>query len=347
MGDATLKKYNTFFYYFISFLVILTIALFVINLFSEIDEKQKEEEKILEEKEEKFTIEYKANETIRVKFSKTGEIVAMDMNDYLRGVVPSEMSPSYEIEALKAQALVARTYTYKKINSGAEGEGADMCDNFAHCQAFYTKEKLFEIWRKKGYDEKTIFEFWDKVNEAVVSTQNEIITYNGECIKAFFHASSPQKTEDISQIWGGETLDYLKSVENCEDEDYVNRTSRVEISFEDFLNKLKENNTSFNNVSIESIKDTKICDYTISGRVKNIDVSGIKINAEKLRTMYGLKSTNFTLEFIDDKIIFNVIGYGHGVGLSQVGANYYAKNGMKYDEIVKHYYTGVEIQKLT
>ncbi len=328
------------------FLIIITIALFIINLLSEIGNNKKEEEKVLEQKEEKHTIEYKANETIRIKFSKTGEIVAMDMNDYLRGVVPSEMSPSYEIEALKAQALVARTYTYKKISGGGEGQGADMCDNFAHCQAFYTKEKLFEIWSRKGYDEKTIFEFWDKVNEAIVSTQNEIITYNGECIKAFFHASSPQKTEDISQIWGGETLPYLKSVENIEDEGYVNRTSKVEISFEDFLNKLKENNKEFNEVTNENIKDTKISDYTISGRVKNIEVSGIKVNAEKLRTMYGLKSTNFTIEIIDNKIIFNVIGYGHGVGLSQVGANYYAKSGMKYDEIIKHYYTGVEIKKL-
>lgn len=341
-----MKKYNSFIYYTVGTLIIITIALFFINLLSENSKKEQNEKEEIVKKEEKHTIEYKANQTIRIKFTKTGEVVAMDINDYLRGVVPSEMSPSYNMEALKAQALVARTYTYKKMNTNAEGEGVDMCDNFAHCQAFYTKDKLFEIWRKKGYDEATILEFWDKVNEAVVSTQNEIITYDGQCIKAFFHASSPEGTEDISQIWGGETLPYLKPVESKEAEDYINRTSRVELSFEDFLNKLKENDTKFNDVKVDSIKDVKVADYTISGRVKNIEIEQKAISAERLRTILGLKSTKFSIEIMGNNIVFNVIGYGHGIGLSQVGANYYAQNGMKYDEIIKHYYTGVQIQKL-
>ena len=267
------------------------------------------------------------------------------MNDYLRGVVPSEMSPTYNIEALKAQALVARTYTYRKLQAHAEGDDADMCDSYAHCQAFYPKDKLFQIWRQKGYDEDTILEFWDRVNTAVVSTQNEIITYNGECIKAFFHASSPEGTEDISQIWGGEKLSYLVPVESKEDESYSNRTSRVEISYDDFLNKLKENSLC-NNYTKEDMKSITISDYTISGRVKNIQIKDQKVSAEKLRTLIGLKSTKFTIEKNDETVVFNVVGYGHGVGMSQVGANYYANNGMDYKEIIKHYYTGVEITKL-
>lgn len=330
---------------FLSVFLVLTIILFCINLFKVNDEKKKKEQEEIVKKEEKNTIEYKANQTIRVKFTKTGEIVAMDINDYLRGVVPSEMSPTYNLEALKAQALVARTYTYRKLPTHAEGEDADMCDSYAHCQAFYPKEKLFEIWRQKGYDEKTILEFWDRVNTAVVSTQNEIITYNGECIKAFFHASSPEGTEDISQIWGGEKLSYLVPVESLEDESYSNRTSTVEITYEDFLNKLKESNLC-TNYSIEDMKDIKISDYTISSRVKNIQIKEQKVSAEKLRTMIGLKSTKFTIEKKENSVIFNVIGYGHGVGMSQVGANYYANHGMNYQEIIKHYYTGVEITKL-
>ena len=330
---------------FLSVFLVLTIILFCINLFKVNDEKKKKEQEEIVKKEEKNTIEYKANQTIRVKFTKTGEIVAMDINDYLRGVVPSEMSPTYNLEALKAQALVARTYTYRKLPTHAEGEDADMCDSYAHCQAFYPKEKLFEIWRQKGYDEKTILEFWDRVNTAVVSTQNEIITYNGECIKAFFHASSPEGTEDISQIWGGEKLSYLVPVESLEDESYSNRTSTVEITYEDFLNKLKESNLC-TNYSIEDMKDIKISDYTISGRVKNIQIKEQKVSAEKLRTMIDLKSTKFTIEKKENSVIFNVIGYGHGVGMSQVGANYYANHGMNYQEIIKHYYTGVEITKL-
>lgn len=330
---------------FLSVFLVLTTILFCINLFKTNEEKKKEKEQEIEEKEEKNTIEYKANQTIRVKFTKTGEIVAMDMNDYLRGVVPSEMSPTYNIEALKAQALVARTYTYRKLQAHAEGDDADMCDSYAHCQAFYPKDKLFQIWRQKGYDEDTILEFWDRVNTAVVSTQNEIITYNGECIKAFFHASSPEGTEDISQIWGGEKLSYLVPVESKEDESYSNRTSRVEISYDDFLNKLKENGLC-KDYSIEDMKSITISDYTISGRVKNIQIKDQKVSAEKLRTLIGLKSTKFTIEKNDETVVFNVVGYGHGVGMSQVGANYYANNGMDYKEIIKHYYTGVEITKL-
>ena len=297
-----------------------------------------------EDFEEKNTIEYKANETIRVKCTKTGEIVAMDINDYLRGVVPSEMPPSYNLEALKAQAVVARTYTYRKMMSHGEGEDADMCDDHTHCQAFYNKDTLFSIWKKRGFSDQLIEEYWDKINEAVVSTQNQVITYNGEYIKAFFHASSPYKTENIDQIWGGETLPYLISVENKEKEDYANRTSQVSVIFSDFITKIKEKYKK--EVTVDDCKFTCINEYTTSGRVKNIKVAQLIISAESLRTMFGLKSTDFKLEINNDSIIFNVTGYGHGIGMSQVGAETYANDGYSYIDIIKHYYTGVEIQTL-
>ena len=297
-----------------------------------------------EEFKEKTMIEYKANETIRVRCTKTGEIVAMDINDYLRGVVPSEMPPSYNLEALKAQAVVARTYTYRKMMSHGEGEDADMCDNHTHCQAFYDKDTLFSIWKKRGFSDQLIEEYWDKINEAVVSTQNQVITYNGEYIKAFFHASSPYKTENIDQIWGGETLPYLVSVENKEKEDYTNRNSQVVVNFTDFIIKIKEKYGR--EVTIDDCNATCINEYTTSGRIKNIKVGEQIISAENLRTMFGLKSTDFKLEINNDSIIFNVTGYGHGIGMSQVGADTYANEGYSYIDIIKHYYTGVEILTL-
>ncbi len=327
-------------------LIIATCILFIINLIDEKKEEKKTEEEKIELEEEKNTIEYKANQTIRVKLCNTNEIVAMDINDYLRGVLPSEMPPYYSIEALKAQAVVARTYTYKRIEAHAEGNDADICDNYAHCQAFYNKEKILEIWERKGYDEPTRKKYWDNVNQAVVSTQDEVILYNNELIKAFFHASSPQRTESVDQIWGGESLPYLISVENAESEDYENRTSCVEISFIDFINKLKENDTSLIDLSEEDCKSVSICDYTTSSRVKNIKIKEYKISAEKLRTLFSLRSTNFTIEVKENSIVFNVIGNGHGIGLSQVGADYYAAQGMNYIDIIKHYYTGVEVVKL-
>ncbi|MEG2310496.1 MAG: stage II sporulation protein D [Clostridia bacterium] len=340
-----MKKRLVFLYLVIALLIVLSVILFVVDYF--VNKKINHENKAQIKIEEKNTIEYKANQTIRVRYSKTGVIVAMDINDYLRGVVPSEMPPTYNIEALKAQALVARTYTYQKMLSHGEGEDADICDNYAHCQAFCDKEKLFQIWRRRGFSNEEINKYWDKINEAVVSTQNEVIMYNKQYIKAFFHASSPNKTEDIDQIWGGERLPYLVSVENKEDSKYENRTSCSEISFDDVILKLKENNLSRDVISNDDVRCTCINEYTTSGRVRNIKIKNIIISAEKLRIIFGLKSTNFTVTIKDNSICFNVLGYGHGVGMSQVGANFYAnEENLKYQDIVKHYYTGVEIVKL-
>lgn len=335
-------KNNNWIYMFI-FMCILTSCLFVINILKEKNEI-KEQEYI--QKEEKNIIEYKADETIRVKFHQTGEVIAMDINDYLRGVLPAEMSPTYNIEALKAQAVVARTYTYKKMMDKAEGEDADICDNFAHCQAFYTKEKIYEIWENKGYTKYEILEFWDKVNEAVVSTQKQVIRYNGDLINAYFHASSPIKTEDVSQIWGNVSYPYLKSVESVEDEAYENRNSTVVISFNDFADKINNDNSIIGYVNAEELKSICICEYTTTGRVKNVKINNLVISAEKLRNLIGLKSTNFKINLDNENIIFDVIGYGHGVGMSQVGANTYAASGMNYLDIIKHYYLNVDVSTL-
>ncbi len=337
-------KLKLVFYHYLTICIIgLCIILFGINCI--ISHNAKEKANSSNEFKEKNVIEYKADQTIRVKIHKTGEIIAMDINDYLRGVVPSEMPPSYNIEALKAQAVVARTYTYRKMISNAEGEDADICDDHTHCQAFYDKDTLFSIWRKRGFSEELIQEYWYKINEAVVSTQDQVITYNGELIKAFFHASSPYKTEDIKEIWGGESLPYLVSVENKENEEYQNRTSEVSVSFQAFICKIKE---KYNiDISSEDCKNTEILDYTISGRVKNIKSGSVSVSAENLRTMFGLKSTDFTLEVNEDNIIFKVTGYGHGIGMSQVGADTYANEGLNYEKIIKHYYTGVELKTLT
>ncbi len=302
--------------YIIYFLIVLLFALIAIdklkgiNIISSKEEKEIKEEEIYEEKK---LIEYKANQTIRVKMTSSGEIVAMDINDYLRGVLPAEMPPYYNIEALKAQAIVARTYLYRKMSVSGEGIDCDVCDNYAHCQAFYTKEKILEIWQRKGYDEKLRKEYWDNVNSAVVSTQNEVITYNGEYIRAYFHASSPIKTESSTEIWGKEYIPYLVSVENNEMLDYPNRESTIEISYNEFLDKLKEKINSSCNIEKISCGDICINEYTSSGRVKNISVCGYIISAENLRTVYGLRSTLFTIENKENSIIFKVIGNGHGL----------------------------------
>ena len=297
-------------------------------------------------KEEKKLIEYKGNQTIRVKICATGEVIAMDINDYLRGVLPAEMPPYYNMEALKAQAVVARTYLYRKMSNGGDGDNADICDNPAHCQAFYNKEKILEIWEKKGYDENLRNEYWYNVNEAVISTENETILYNGDYIRAYFHASSPIKTESSTEIWGREYIPYLVSVENNESEEYENRTSKASFDYDTFLNIFNEKIVVGRGIQKLEKGDIRVNEYTSSGRVKNILVKDYVVSAETLRTVYYLKSTMFSIEDDEKSVTFNVIGNGHGLGLSQVGADYYGKSGMNYVDIIKHYYTGVEVKKI-
>lgn len=324
----------------LAFLYIISAILFCLIVVLAIGSNNNKEEK----KEEEEKIEFKSGSTIELLRSATGQIESLDLNYYLLCVVASEIPFSYEYEAIKAQVIVARTYLFNKIKNNKE-ELADVCDSYTHCQAFTDINKLEEIWKNKGFSEKEIKDGEDKIKKAIVETQGKIITYNGEIIDALFHASSPQKTEDASAIWSGVDIPYLKSVENVEDEDYERRTSTNVISYATFKNTLIDNGY-IDDLTLDEFKNICISEYTASGRVKSIAVGLYRIKAEDLRSLFGLNSTNFTLNIEDENIEFNVLGFGHGVGLSQVGANTYARAGKSCDEIIHHYYTDVEIKDI-
>lgn len=329
-----MKQINMWIIYILTIIFIL----FVIKYLKEFN-KEKYKNKIEKDVEE-YVEKEKSGQIIEVKLTKTNEIIAMDVNDYLRGVVPAEMPPSFELEALKAQAIVARTYLYNKIAQNGHTD-SDICDNFNHCQAFYTEEKLEEIWKGKGYSDELIAEYKNKVNKAVNQTTDIVAKYNGECIKAFFHANSGGITEDSREIWGGESIPYLVSVESLGEENHPYYKTKVIITKDKFNKIIMENmNLDATNLTL------KVLDYTISGRVKNLILGSEIIKATTMRTLLGLKSTNFSIDQTDSEYIFNVQGYGHGLGMSQTGANYYAKKGKKSEEIIKHYYTGVTIEKI-
>ncbi len=300
-----------------------------------------EKEEIKEEKIEEEKINFESKSTIQLLRTKTGQIEAIDLNYYLLCVVASEMPFKYEYEALKAQVVVARTYLFNKMRKNAE-ENADACDNYAHCQAFNDLDTLKEIWRKKGFTDNEILEGENKIKRAIVESSGEVIAYNNELIDAVFHASSPVKTENASAIWSQKDISYLKSVENVEDETYERRNTINEISYATFKNTLIDKGYIFD-LSKEEFMNIKINEYTESGRVKNVSVGSHIIKAEDLRTLFNINSTNFTITNYEDKIEFNVLGFGHGVGLSQVGANEYARQGKDYKDIIHHYYTGVDI----
>ena len=279
--------------------------------------------------------------TIKLLHSTTGQIEVIDLDEYLYGVVSSEMPANFEIEALKAQAVVARTYTIYQISHNSNKHpGADICDNYACCQAWISKEERLAKWKAEEAESN-----WNKITEAVNSTKGKIITYNGEPINAFFHSNSGGVTESSVNIWGGIDYPYLKSVETSGEDGYTQYSSQVQISKQDLLNKIKEKYPDCE-IDFSQSDCIQIKELTTSGRVKTIKFGNKEIAGTEARSILGLKSTNFTFSIEGDNVTFSVTGYGHGVGMSQTGADALAKSGSTFEEIIKHFYTNVEIVEL-
>lgn len=282
--------------------------------------------------------EYKKYGIIKLLHISNNEVEELGIDEYLYGVVSSEMPASFELEALKAQAVVARTYTiYQMINNSSKHVNADMCDDFNCCQAWISKEERFAKWEQSDAENN-----WNKIIQAVDSTKGKIVTYNGQPINAFFHANSGGVTESSLNIWGGIDYPYLKSVETSGEEGYTQYSSEVILNKQELLNKIQ---SQYEDCTIDfSQQDcVKILEYTTSGRVKTIKFGNKEIAGTEARTLLGLKSTNFTFSINGENIIFTVTGYGHGVGMSQTGADVLAKSGSTYEQIIKHFYTNVEI----
>lgn len=282
--------------------------------------------------------DYQKYKTIKLLHPETGQVEELDIDEYLYGVVSSEMPASYELEALKAQATVARTYTiYQTIHNSGKHENADICDDFNCCQAWISKEERLAKWAPDEAESN-----WNKIVQAVNETKGKAVAYEGKVINAFFHANSGGITESSLNIWGGIDYPYLKSVETSGEEAYTQYASEVVLSNQDLLNKIK---TKYEDCEIDfSQQDCiQIIDYTTSGRVKTIRFGNKEIAGTEARTLLGLKSTNFIFSRDGENVTFSVTGYGHGVGMSQTGADSLAKSGSNYEDIIKHFYTNVEI----
>ena len=289
------------------------------------------------------TAEYNYNKynTIKLLHTKTQEIEEIKLDEYLYGVVSAEMPASFEKEALKAQAVVARTYTIYKIenNEGKHGE-ANICDDSSCCQAWISKEDRFAKWEESSREAN-----WNKIVEAVESTKGKYITYEGKPINAFFHSNSGGKTETTLNVWGGSGYPYLQSVSTSGEDAYTQYKSEVTLTKEEFINKIKEKYSDFE-IDFNDEKCISILEYTEGNRVKKIRIGNKEFSGVEIRTLIGLKSANFNIEIKGDNIYFSVLGYGHGVGMSQTGADSMAKEGKNYEEIIKHFYTGVEISNI-
>ena len=249
---------------------------------------------------------------VMVQVTSNNIIVDIELEEYLIGVVSAEMPASFELEALKAQAVVARSFVYSRNLK---------VDDTTNTQVYHNDDKLKEKWGSK-YNE-----YLDKVRNAVYSTKDEVIVYENEIIKAYFFASSNGYTNNSEDYWTN-ALPYLRSVESTYDDIKIDQV----LYTKDEINKLFDMN----------VKSIEIKSTYENGYVKEVLVNEKIYSGKEIREICKLKSSSFTIEF-NDKYIFYTKGYGHGVGMSQYGAQGMALAGYSYQEIVKHYYQGVEI----
>ena len=281
-----------------------------------------------------------AERSVTVYIKDEDKVEEMQESQYLKEVVAAEMPADFEFEALKAQAVAARSYlvsrqnAYKTSGVPEEHKGADMCTDPTHCKAWMSEEKRRESWGKDA--DKN----WDKISRAVEDTKDEVITYNGEVISAVFHSTSSGRTESSKDVWGGERP-YLVSVESEGDLYSPKYKSEKEISLDEFKKIARDNieGVDFSKGIVGNIARSE------AGGIITVEIGGVAVKGTVFRKIYDLRSTNVNITVDKNKAIFDVTGFGHGVGMSQYGANYLAAQGKGYTEILKAYYTGVEIEK--
>lgn len=270
----------------------------------------------------------KNDTTIRVL--KDGNVKTMSLEDYLVGVVSSEVPVYFEEEALKAQAVAARTYALKQIENNKNQDYDVTADVYS--QVYQTDDELKNKWEGK-YDE-----YINKIKNAVDKTKGEYITYNDDIIYAFFFSTSNGYTEDNKNVFG-QDLPYLKSVDSSFDETETSSfLTTKEIDLKEFYSKLS---IDYN----EKINITDI-NKSESGRILSLKVNNNKFTGREFQQKLGLRSNDFVINQYNNIVKITTKGFGHGVGMSQYGANALAKQKKSYKDILKYYYTGTIIQKL-
>ncbi len=273
------------------------------------------------------------NTTVKVMNAASKNITEIDLKEYLVGVVAEEVNPAFHEEAIKAQIVAAHTkLLYTKAHKNDDLKDADITDSAASHQGFLTVEEQKEKWGK-NYDT-----YREKIEKCVNEVLDKIITYEGQPINAVFHAISNGQTENASDVWGGD-YPYLVSVQSVGDKLSPAYHSTVKITNEEFMKKMAEKGAS---LSEKPEKWVEKITNTSTGMVNKIVVGGKSFKGTEIRTLFGLKSSTFTVKYEDNSFIFTVCGYGHGVGMSQYGADYLARQGFKYNEILKHYYKNTE-----
>ena len=284
-----------------------------------------------------------ADDTDHVSVYDDGEVIYLSMFDYVCGVVAAEMPASYHEEALKAQAVASYSYTLYHINTLKDNpdtesvhHGAAVCTDPSHCKAYISKAEAKEKWGETAFEK-----YWTKIESAVKAVYKKAACFDGEPINATFFAISAGKTENAADVWGSD-VPYLKSVDSAFDKSYPEYSSTSAVSKEDFKEKVL---TLDKEASFGDDANSWIGEITRSeaGGVLSVTIGGKSFTGSQIRSLFSLRSANFEVAFKDNSFTFSVKGYGHDVGMSQTGAEYLADEGKTYEEILKWYYTGIEI----
>ena len=282
------------------------------------------------DKKEEIALNFVSNTIIRVKREGSGDIEYLPLEEYIVGVLAGEMPIYFEKEAFKAQAVAARSYALKRIEYNKENE-YDVVDSIIN-QVYLDNNYLKDAWKDE------YFTNINKLREVVNETENEILEYDGEVIDALFFSTSNGYTENASLVFNMD-LPYLKSVKSSWDEKTSSAfRSSLSISLNDFYDKL--------GLDYNEKLDVKIIKRSSTNRVINLNINGKEFASRDLYNKLGLRSTDFSIRQDGNNVIIDMVGYGHGVGMSQYGAEGMAEEGYSYSDILKYYYSGTNIKKL-
>ncbi|KPU44624.1 amidase enhancer precursor [Oxobacter pfennigii] len=283
---------------------------------------------------------------ITVYIAEKDEIQEMFLEEYIRGVVSGEMPAEFELEALKAQAVAARTYAIARMKAyGGSGctkhPEADICTDATHCQEWISKEDRIKAWEPVNAPK-----YWDKITKAVEETRGAILTYDAiPVMYPLYFSTSSGKTENSRDVFKGQ-YPYLVSVTSPNEEISPKFLTKATISNEEFVKKFSESQYKIKLDKNKLSSQVKIIERTEGGSVKTVKVGTKTIEGTEMRKILSLNSANFTIEFNKNDITFTVLGNGHGVGMSQWGATAMAASGKNYEEILEYYYQGTKVNRI-
>lgn len=281
---------------------------------------------------------------IRVYLHEQDKVMELDLEEYVKGVVAAEMPAEFHVEALKAQAVAARTFAVKHMVAyGGKGYGqeqlADVTTDFRQPQgqAWISQDTMKQRWGEAGFKK-----YWPKISEAIDATSLEIALYEGQPIHAVFHSTSGGRTASAKEVWGND-FPYLQSVACRWDEQSPRYQEAKSYSLAELDRRLA---TDTQAIAVSSGGQVaQVLERTESGRVDKVRVGAVVFDGQKIREKLELRSNDFSIHNSENGLEFITTGYGHGVGLCQYGANGMAKEGKVYKDILLYYYQGITVGK--